>query len=97
MYFDSKIDKYFPGYKESISSTASKAYTSVKSNIVKAYLNLTTKICSENEELCESAKNDFNVMKKSFGLTWSLIKDIAGDASDSIKSWYEIYSGKTSQ
>lgn len=94
LYFDSKIEKYFPGYKESISSTTSKIYTNVKASIVKTYLNLTTKICSENKELCEVAKNDFNTMKKSFGLTWSLIKEIAGDGVSSLKAWYEIYSGK---
>lgn len=94
LYFDSKIEKYFPGYKESISSTTSKIYTNVKTSIVKTYLNLSTKICSENKELCEVAKNDFNSMKKSFGLTWSLIKEIAGDGVSSLKEWYEIYSGK---
>lgn len=94
LYFDSKIEKYFPGYKESISSTTSKIYTNVKASIVKTYLDLTTKICSENKELCEVAKKDFNFMKKSFGLTWSLIKEIAGDGVSSLKEWYEIYSGK---
>lgn len=95
MYFDSKIEKYFPGYKESISTTTGRAYNKVKETVVKTYLNLTTKICENNEELCASAKNDFSVMKKSFGLTWSLIKEIASEGASNLKSWYEIYRGKS--
>ena len=94
MYFDNKIDTYFPSYKESISSSSSKIYTSVKENIVSSYLNITTKICEQDAELCSSAKEGFSTIKKNFGLTWSLLKDIAGDGIENIKSWYEIFSGK---
>lgn len=94
LYFDSKIEKYFPGYKESISSTTSKVYTNVKEMIVKTYLELTTTICSKNSELCATAKEGFNDLKNTFSLSWALIKDIAGDGISSLKNWYEIWSGK---
>lgn len=94
LYFDSKIEKYFPGYKESISNTTSKVYTNIKEKIVRAYLTLTTSICASNSELCSSAKEGFGELKTNFGLTWSLIKDIAGDGITNLKSWYEIWSGK---
>lgn len=94
LYFDSKIDKYFPGYKESISNTTGKIYTNIKEKIVSAYLTLTTNICANNEELCADAKSGFNELKTNFGLTWDLIKDIAGDGLVNLKKWYEIWSGK---
>lgn len=94
LYFDSKIDKYFPGYKESISNTTKKIYTNVKEQIVSAYLDITTLVCSSNNELCSSAKEGFQSLKKNFGLTFDLIKEIAGDGITNLKNWYEIWSGK---
>lgn len=94
LYFDSKIEKYFPGYKESISNTTGKVYMNVKEEIVKTYLELTTAICSKNNELCIKAKEGFNDLKNTFSLSWALIKDIAGDGLSNLKNWYEIWSGK---
>lgn len=94
MYFDSKIDNYFPGYKESISNSTSKIYTNIKEKVVTTYLNITTSICNNNPDTCESAKEGFNELKTNFGLTWNLIKDIAGDGLANLKNWYEIWSGK---
>lgn len=94
LYFDSKIEKYFPGYKESISNTTTKIYTNIKEKVVKTYLELTTTICSKNSELCITAKEGFNDLKNTFSLSWALIKDIASDGLSSLKSWYEIWSGK---
>ena len=94
LYFDSKIDKYFPGYKESISSTTKKIYTNVKTGIISTYLEITSTICNSNNELCASAKADFQSLKKNFGLTFDLIKEIAGDGINNLKNWYEIWSGK---
>ncbi len=91
LYFDSKIDVYFPGYKESISQNVNKVYTNVKEKIVAAYLTITTNICSNNVSLCEEAKTNFATLKTNFGLTWSLIKDIAGDGLTNLKNWYEIW------
>jgi len=94
LYFDNKIEKYFPGYKESISKTTNKIYTNIKEKIVKTYLELTTVICNKNNELCITAKEGFKDLKNTFSLSWSLIKDIAGDGLSSLKNWYEIWSGK---
>ena len=91
LYFDSKIDSYFPGYKESISNNTNKIYTSAKTKIISAYLTLTTSICINNQELCTSAKANFQTLKTNFGLTWDLIKDIAGDGITNLKNWYEIW------
>lgn len=94
LYFDSKIDKYFPGYKENISNTTKKIYTNVKESIISAYLDITTNICKNNGDLCNSAKDGFQSLKKNFGLTFDLIKEIAGDGITNLKNWYEIWSGK---
>lgn len=94
LYFDGKIDTYFPGYKESISSGAKNIYSTLKTNVVESYLNVTVRICENNASECETAKNGFGELKKNFGLTWSLIKDIAGDGVSKLKSWYEVWSGK---
>ncbi|MDE5539114.1 MAG: hypothetical protein K2J20_01340 [Bacilli bacterium] len=94
LYFDSKIDKYFSGYKESIANATTKVYTNIKARIVTLYLNLTTTICSNNSELCASAKEGFNDLKTNVGISWNLIKEIAGDGFTSLKNWYEIWSGK---
>ena len=94
LWIDDKIDNVFPGYKETISNGANKAYTSVKNLIVSTYLDITTSICENHSDLCESAKNDFQSLKKSFGFTWYLIKDLASSGLDKLKNWYEIWSGK---
>lgn len=94
LYFDNKIDTYFPGYKEEISSKTNKAYTTIKNEIVEAYLNVGAKVCEYNSELCTKAKEEFSNIKKNFGLTWDLIKDIAKDGVNNLKKWYEIWSGK---
>lgn len=91
---DNKIDDYFPDYKEEISSTTNRVYTNVKELIVTKYLEVTTKVCENDPDLCESAKQDFQDMKKSFSITWELIKNVVGSGASSIKTWYEIYSGK---
>lgn len=91
LYFDSKIEKYFPGYKESISNTSKKIYTNVKEQATNIYLDITTTICANNNELCTSAKEDFKILKKNFGLTFDLIKDLAGDGITKLKNWYEIW------
>ena len=94
LWIDDKIDNVFPGYKETISNGANKVYTSAKNLIVSTYLDITTSICENHSDLCESAKNDFQSLKKSFGFTWDLIKDLASSVLDKLKNWYEIWSGK---
>lgn len=94
LWIDDKVDSVFPGYKETISSGASKAYNSVKNLIVSTYLDITSSICESNASLCAQAKEDFQSLKTSFGLTWEFLKDLASSGLDKLKNWYEIWSGK---
>lgn len=94
LYFDNKIDTYFPGYKDSISNTANKTYNTLKSEIVGSYLEVATAVCENDASLCETAKAEFGKLKNTFGLSWALIKDIASDGLFKLKNWYEIWSGK---
>lgn len=84
---DSKIEDYFPNYKDSLSSK----YQSIKSKVVAKYLDITSEICENNEDTCEAAKTGFSDMKQSFSLTWSFIKDIAGTGTAKLSSWYKIW------
>ena len=90
---DSKIDSYFPGYKETISNGAKNIYTNVKGFVVELYLDTTYVICENNESVCNNAKEDFEFMKKSFGLTWDFIKSLAGAGIDKLQRWYEVFRG----
>ncbi|MCI6266900.1 MAG: hypothetical protein MR598_08675 [Erysipelotrichaceae bacterium] len=88
---DSKIEKYFPGYKEEISTTSSKIYTNVKAKAIEAYLDITTKVCQEQSDTCHTAKEGLADLKKSFSLTWDFIKDISGVGISKLKAWYEVW------
>ncbi len=91
LYLDNKIDKYFPDYKESISTTSKNIYTKVKSKAVELYYNISNKLCTNHEDLCETAKEDFQKIKNALKLSWDLIKDIGGDGLESMKKWYESF------
>ena len=93
-YLDSKVDKYFPNYKEEISNKTGKVYTKVKEKATSSYLSITSAICNSNSSICDSAKEDFQNLKKNFGLSWSAIKEVAHDSKESIKNWYEIWREK---
>ena len=88
---DTKIEEYYPGYKESISSTTNKIYTNVKSKLVTLYLDTTVKICNNNPTTCEDAKQGLNELKQNFGLTWTFIKDISGVGLTKLKDWYNVW------
>lgn len=92
---DNKIENYLPGYKETITSTTGKVYTGMKNKIIEVYLSTTAKICNYDKTLCNTAKKDFQDMKKAFSITWNVIKDLISSGTDHLKEWYEIYSGKT--
>ncbi len=81
---DQKIDKYFPNYKERIKAD----YKDLKSMVITRYLEITNKICTSNQQLCATARNDFKNMKNSFKITWSLIKDLAKRSTTALKEWY---------
>ena len=88
---DQKLENKFPGYKESISTTGNKVYTNIKDKVISLYLEITTNLCTDNEELCESAKEGLGELKRSFSLTWDFIKEAAGSGLEKLKSWYEIW------
>lgn len=94
LWIDDKIDNVFPGYKETISNGANKVYTSIKNLIVNTYLDITSNICENHDDLCTSAKEGFQDLKESFGLTWEFLKDLASSGLNKLKNWYEIWSGK---
>lgn len=87
---DNIIDSHFPGYKEELSSSYAKA----KDNLITLYLNLTSEFCKNNDSICESAKNDFSLLKESLNLSWDVIKSLAKSGTNKLKEWYEIFSGK---
>lgn len=88
---DSKIDKYFPGYKEEISTTTKDVYTNFKSKASALYLDITTKICDEDPDTCEAAKEGLKDLKESFSLTWDIIKNAGIKGLSKLKEWYEIW------
>lgn len=87
---DNIIDSHFPGYKDELSSSYNKA----KDNLITLYLNLTSEFCKNNDSICESAKNDFSLLKESLNLSWDVIKNLAKSSTNKLKEWYEIFSGK---
>lgn len=87
---DNIIDSHFPGYKDELSSSYNKA----KDNLITLYLNLTSEFCKNNDSICESAKNDFSLLKESLNLSWNVIKNLAKSGTNKLKEWYEIFSGK---
>ena len=88
---DQKIEKKFPGYKESISTNSKNIYTNIKGKIIQLYLDVTTNICNDNHELCNEAKIGLGNLKKSFSLTWDFIKETSGIGLEKLKSWYEVW------
>lgn len=91
---DAKIENYFPNYKTEISQKTNRIYTNCKEKIVAKYLEITMHICTNDPDTCESAKNDFQDMKKSFSITFDIIKGLIDRGVGNLKEWYEIYSGK---
>ena len=84
---DSKIDTHFPGYKDSINNT----YQNIKYSLIEKYLEITTTICNNDENLCQTAKEGFSNLKTNFGITWDLVKDLASSGVSKLKDWYEIW------
>jgi len=44
-----------------------------------------------DEELCKTAKENFQSLKINFSITWDLIKDLASTGIQKLKNWYEIW------
>ena len=66
-------------------------YTNLKVNLTKLYLDITTSICENEYELCESARDGFSDLKDSFSLTWDFIVSSASEGMNKLKEWYEIW------
>lgn len=81
---DQKIDTYFPNYKDRIKEGAS----NLKSKIVITYLETTNKICTEHEDICNQAREDFKTMKNSFKISFSLISGLVKSGGTALKEWY---------
>jgi len=84
---DSKIENIIPGYKDTINEK----YHNIKNNLIEKYLDITTTICNNDETLCSDAKEGFKDLKFNFGITWDLIKDLAGSGINKLKEWYKIW------
>lgn len=83
---DSKINEYFPNYKDSIKA----GYENIKGKLAYAYLEITSSLCEAvGTDTCEQAKEDFNNMKKSFSFTFDLIKELAKSGASKVKEFYE--------
>lgn len=91
---DNKIEKYAPGYKESISNTGSRIYTDIKERLITAYFDISTKMCSNNTYECDRTKEIFGDVKNECKIGLSYVKKVAISGGRKIKDWYEIYSGK---
>lgn len=85
---DNKIDEYFPDYKDVIKNK----YDNIKGKLAVKYLEFTKTLCDTvGETTCNHAKEDFNTMKKNFGITWQLIKELAKSGSNKVKEFYETW------
>lgn len=94
LLLDAKIDSKWPDYKKNIDNK----YNDIKARLIAKYMEITTSICENNQDNCTNVKNDFNLLKKSVGLTWGVIKRAFSYAYNSGKEhlvkWYEVFSGK---
>lgn len=91
---DNKIEEYIPGYKETISSNGSKIYNNVKEKLVTLYLDISTEICKNYENGCNTAKEIFKDVKDNCKIGWDFIKKLVSSGTSKLKDWYEVYSGK---
>ena len=91
---DNKIEEYIPGYKEKISSNGSKIYNNVKEKLVTLYLDISTEICKNHENGCNTAKEIFKDIKDNCKIGWDFIKKLVSSGTSKLKEWYEVYSGK---
>ena len=89
-----KIEEYIPGYKETISSNGSKIYNNVKEKLVTLYLDISTEICKNYENGCNTAKEIFKDVKDNCKIGWDFIKKLVSSGTSKLKEWYEVYSGK---
>lgn len=82
---DSKINEKFPNYKNKIKQS----FKNLKGKVTIAYLDIVDKVCtSDRESLCDEARKDFNKMKETFKITFSLIKDLIKSGKTSLVEYF---------
>jgi len=91
---DNKIEDYIPNYKENISSTSGRIYNNVKEKLVSLFVEISSDVCSKNENECAKVKEIFNDIKDVCKIGWEYIKKLTKKGFTSLKDWYELYSGK---
>lgn len=91
---DAKLEEYLPNYKENISSVDDNIYNNIKEKLVYLYMDISTNICDNNIEGCNTVKVIWTDIKDVCGLGWDFIKNITSVGIEQLKNWYEIYSGK---
>ena len=82
---DNKINTYFPQYKEKIKDK----YQDMSARLAAKYIEITSEFCSKDPETCKIARQNFDEMKESFGLTWDKVKEATKNGSKKLKDLYE--------
>ncbi len=82
---DNKIEEYIPGYKETISSNGSKIYNNVKEKLVTLYLDISTEICKNHENGCNTAKEIFKDIKDNCRIGWDFVKKLVSSGTSKLK------------
>lgn len=94
LLMDSKIENTFPDYKQNLGEK----YNDIKSRLIAKYMELVVNICKDNEHNCDNIRADFDLLKKSVNLSWTVLKKAFQFAYDkgasALVNWYEVYSGK---
>ncbi len=84
---DNKMNTILPDYKETLEYN----HQNVKGKLTEKYLDITSYVCSNNEDTCSEAKAGIKDLKDNFSITWTYIKNISGVTADKLKNWYEIW------
>lgn len=92
---DGIIDKNIPGYKETLGNS----YKNAKKQLIVKYTEVSTKVCTEKQDLCAEIKRDVADLKNSLNITWDIIYDIyvemikpAGAAGlQKLSDWYKVW------
>lgn len=91
LLLDSKINSYFPDYKQELGEK----YNLAKDKLISEYMNSLTYVCSKNKNECETVKHEFNDLKGKISITWSNLKDAFKNGADktktSLEEWYKIF------
>ena len=92
---DGIIDKNIPGYKETLGNS----YKNAKKQLIVKYTEVSTKVCTEKQDLCAEIKRDVADLKNSLNITWDIIYDVyvemikpAGAAGlQKLSDWYKVW------